>query len=211
MLVYAGPTSRRASGRSRRSARSRSRWPTWCGRCPYPEMYPPDDAATTTRSRSARTMFVDAVDDGRLPRRSSGGSRHRRAQMRRGSAARARRRDGARPGRRDGVRPPRAADHGQRRRRLRRRRTRRPRTRPGSTASRTRSAQDDAGAYVNFLGDEGEERVARGLPGRDVGPAGRGQATLRPGQPVPPEPEHPAGGVGSSDSAHADDATHSGS
>ena len=33
-----------------------------------------------------------------------------------------------------------------------------------------------------------------GLPGRDLGPARGGQAPLRPDQPVPPQPEHPAGG-----------------
>ena len=32
----------------------------------------------------------------------------------------------------------------------------------------------------------------RGLPGQDMGPPGGGQAPLRPGQPVPPQPEHPA-------------------
>jgi hypothetical protein len=54
--------------------------------------------------------------------------------------------------------------------------------------------QGDDAAYVNFLVDEGEARDPRGLSGRDVGAPGRDQGPLRPGQPVPPEPEHPAGG-----------------
>ena len=41
--------------------------------------------------------------------------------------------------------------------------------------------QDDAGAYVGFLGDEGEERVRAAYPGRDLGPAGGDQGALRPG------------------------------
>ena len=53
--------------------------------------------------------------------------------------------------------------------------------------------QGDAGAYVNFLGDEGEAAGPRGLPGRDLGPARRDQAPLRPDQPLPAQPEHPTG------------------
>ena len=53
--------------------------------------------------------------------------------------------------------------------------------------------QEDDGAYVGFLGDVGEEAGARRLSGRDLGPAGGGQGEVRPGQPLPAEPEHPAG------------------
>ncbi len=40
--------------------------------------------------------------------------------------------------------------------------------------------QGDAGAYVNFLTDEGEARVRAAYPGRDLGPARGDQAALRP-------------------------------
>ena len=54
-------------------------------------------------------------------------------------------------------------------------------------------AGGDPGVYVNFLSDEGPERVREAYPGADLGPPGRGQAPLRPGQPVPAQPEHPPG------------------
>ena len=48
------------------------------------------------------------------------------------------------------------------------------------------------GAYVNFLmHDEGGERVKATYRGQ-LRPAGGGEAPLRPGQPVPGEPEHRA-------------------
>ena len=65
--------------------------------------------------------------------------------------------------------------------------------RRGSTGSSTALRQGDTSAYVNFLGDEGEERVRDGLPRRDVGPAGIGEALIRPRQRVPSEPEHRPG------------------
>ena len=52
--------------------------------------------------------------------------------------------------------------------------------------------QGDTGAYVNFLGDEGEARVRRRLPGTDMGPPQGDQGSLRPHQPLPAQPEHPA-------------------
>ena len=52
----------------------------------------------------------------------------------------------------------------------------------------------DPAAYAGFLGDEGEERHARRLPGRDLGAAGGGQGRVRPGQRLPDEPQRPAGG-----------------
>src|SRR4051794_31695148 len=92
--------------------------------------------------------------------------------------------------RRDGVRPP---------RRLHRHRHRRHVARPGR-----RRAQHRLGAEVP-RGDRAAlpgRRVRqlrlgrRAVPGRrqlrrELRPAARGQAPLRPGQPVPPEPEHP--------------------
>ena len=44
-------------------------------------------------------------------------------------------------------------------------RTTASRARRGSTASRRRSQQGDHGAYVNFVGDEGEARVRAAYPG----------------------------------------------
>ena len=89
----------------------------------------------------------------------------------------------------------------------------RPCARRGSADFAAALRQGDAGAYVNFLGDEGEARVRAGLPGPDLGPAGGDQGSLRPDQPLPPQPEHPAGhpdrlnrrpGGGPMDPLHAD-------
>ena len=52
--------------------------------------------------------------------------------------------------------------------------------------------QGDGGAYVNFLGDEVEAAGPRGLPGEDLGETRRDQGPLRPNQPLPAQPEHPA-------------------
>jgi hypothetical protein len=49
----------------------------------------------------------------------------------------------------------------------------------------------DARASVNFLGDEARRGSARPTRGRP-GAAGGDQGPLRPHQPVPPQPEHPA-------------------
>ena len=46
--------------------------------------------------------------------------------------------------------------------------------------------------YVNFLMEEGEERVRAGLRTGQVRPAEGGEATVRPDQLLPPQPEHPA-------------------
>ena len=55
-----------------------------------------------------------------------------------------------------------------------------------------RCARATTGVYVNFLGDEGEARVREAYPGADLGPARRDQGPLRPDEPVPLQPEHPA-------------------
>ena len=52
--------------------------------------------------------------------------------------------------------------------------------------------QSDQGAYVNFLEDEGIERVRAAYPGATWDRLPSHQAAVRPGQPVPAEPEHPA-------------------
>ena len=51
------------------------------------------------------------------------------------------------------------------------------------------------GAYVNMMMDEGQERVRAALP-RQLRPAGADQGDVRPGEPLPRQPEHPARGVG---------------
>ena len=51
------------------------------------------------------------------------------------------------------------------------------------------------GAYVNMMMDEGQERV-RASYGDNYDRLARIKAHLRPGQPLPGEPEHPAAGVG---------------
>ena len=56
-------------------------------------------------------------------------------------------------------------DHGQRRRVLRGARRQAARTRRGSTGFAGALHQGDDGAYVNFLGDEGEARVRAAYPG----------------------------------------------
>ena len=49
------------------------------------------------------------------------------------------------------------------------------------------------GVYVNFLQDEGEDRIRAAYPNGAFERLVAGEATLRPDQRVPPEPEHPAG------------------
>ena len=159
---------------------------------PYPEIYPPDDP-------DYHPLAIGA-DDVRRPDR-----RRRRAADRgpaqrlrrvdaRGAAPRARRRDGPRPGRRHRVRPPAsrimvniAAFY------------------EGPIDYEARLAwvtdfaaalrQDDDGAYVNFVTDEGEARVHAAYPGATWDRLAAIKAPLRPDQPVPPQPEHPAVGI----------------
>ena len=46
--------------------------------------------------------------------------------------------------------------------------------------------------YVNFIGDEGEERVVASFGARGLRAPAGDQGPLRPGQPVPQQPEHQA-------------------
>ena len=48
------------------------------------------------------------------------------------------------------------------------------------------------GVYVNFLMDEGEERVRQAYGAGEVRPAEGAEAAVRPGQLLPAQPEHPA-------------------
>ena len=59
-----------------------------------------------------------------------------------------------------------------------------------------RCAAPGSGCVRELPGRRGPRACPRGLPGQDVGPARRRQASLRPGEPVPPQPEHPARGPG---------------
>ena len=133
------------------------------GPMPYPELYPPE-AEGYHPVAAIRTMFVDGIDRQAADTIVEPAPGLDRADE--GHAATgARRRDGPRARGRHRVRPPRAA---------------------GSwpTSSRSTSAprsgrshedwvaglaaelrQDDDGAYVGFLGDEGEERVRAAYPG----------------------------------------------
>ena len=48
------------------------------------------------------------------------------------------------------------------------------------------------GAYINFLSAEGEERVRAAYGAEKFARLAGAEGPLRPDQPVPPEPEHPA-------------------
>ena len=109
----------------------------------------------------------------------------------RGAAADARRGDGARAGRGDRVRAPSEQDHGELRRRVRTPRGDRG-ARPlgrglrvGAEAGRRRRLRQLPG--VRRRGAD-----PRRLPRGDLGPAAEDQGALRPDEPVPSQPEHPA-------------------
>ena len=156
----------------------------------YPEMYPPDDPDYHPLAVS-KTYFLDTFDEaeGRGRARPDRGPDD--VADPRAPAAAAGRRGGARPGRRHGLRPPAATVHGQRGGVLRRA----PTTSPRSTAwvDDLGGALDPVpGAYVNFVADEGEARVHEAYPAATWERLAADQAALRPGQPVPPQPERPA-------------------
>src|SRR6266545_3294294 len=101
--------------------------------------------------------------------------------------------DGAGTGRRHGLRPPRQQDHGQRRLVLRR--TRRQGGAPVLGGRPRRRAPAEGQRRVRQLPRRrGREADPGGLPRPDVGPPRGHQGPVRPHQPVPPEPEHPARG-----------------
>jgi hypothetical protein len=138
---------------------------------PYAGLFEPEEGDVHP-TVVARTMFMDTVDHqvaGTIAGRGHG--------------------PGA--GRGDRLRPPPAADHGRGRRRL-------PAGRgpagPGRLGRRLhrRPAPGRPRGVCQLPQRRGAGAGPRGLPGAHLGPAGRGQAPLRPGQPVPAEPEHPA-------------------
>ena len=190
MLVYAGePEAGRAAARAVPRARDADRRHGPADALPGD--LPAGRRATTTRPRRPARCSSTASTATR-PQPILDRLRPRPAPDARRAAPGARRRDGPRAGRRDGVRPPPEPDHGEPRRALRRTRASGTPARPGSPAFAAAVQQGDRGAYVNFLGDEGEARVRAAYPGADLGPPGRRQAPLRPDQPVPAQPEHPA-------------------
>ena len=76
--------------------------------------------------------------------------------------------------------------------------TGRPRTARAISPGSRRSPGDRAGGprrVRQLPHGRGRRARPRGLSGADLGPARGGQAALRPDEPLPVEPEHPAGGV----------------
>ena len=130
----------------------------------YPEMYPPDEEDFRPKA-VVRTTFVDSIDRGAaekiLDQIASSERGHGRD-----ADPRPRRGDGPGARRRHGLRAPRQPHHGQRRGDLRCTARSFPTTRAGSRASRRELKQGDDGAYVGFLGDEGDERIRAAYPGR---------------------------------------------
>ena len=183
------------SGRSRRSARWPSRSRTWSQPMPYPEMYPPEDP-TTTRLAVARTMFLDRVDADVAdddPRAGLEARTRRCASPSCGCWAApwpasrpTRRRSRTGPAGSWSTSPPSTRARGQA-----------GRARRWVDDFARRAAQDDDGAYVNFLGDEGEARIRAAYPGRHLGAAGGDQGALRPdnlfrlNQNIPPAASRP--------------------
>jgi hypothetical protein len=54
---------------------------------------------------------------------------------------------------------------------------------------------DPGGAYVNFMSDDEVEGCVRASYGENYDRAGGPEAEVRPGEPLPGEPEHQAGRV----------------
>ena len=159
---------------------------------PYPEIYPPDDPDYRPTA-AARTMFIDRVDHDVaamiVDRLNASDATMRVAQLRVLGGAMARV-------------PPDATAFAHRASRIM---VNVAAFYEGEEDRKVREAwvedfaaallQSDSGAYVNFLVDEGEEGIRKAYPGSTLGPAGRGQAPVRPDEPLPPQPEHPAGRV----------------
>ena len=151
--------SRPASRCSRRSERSPSRSPTWCGRCPIRS----STRAPSPRSLHGRRQHVRRHDRPaaaeamleHLPKSTADDGR---------PAADARRRDGASPERRDRVRASRAGAVRERRGDVHgRRREGRPRRLGQGVAYAL--GRDGAGGYVGFLGEEDEATIRAAYPG----------------------------------------------
>jgi FAD/FMN-containing dehydrogenase/pimeloyl-ACP methyl ester carboxylesterase len=165
----------------------------------YPDVYPPEEADFHPTA-AARTMFVDTVDrraaETILDHLRASDAPMRAVQLRVLGGAMARV-----PRRGQRLRAPRATDHGQHRRVLPgargpgRARGMGRRLRRGASSGRARGLR-------RFPRRRGPGPSPRSLPWAQLGPPRRDQASLRPSQPVPAQPEHPAGQPQPSVSAH---------
>ncbi len=162
---------------------------------PYAAMYPPEEFDSDYHpTAAALTMFIDRVDadvaDQIMDWLSKSDASMRVAQLRVLGGAMARV-----PSDATAFAHRNEPDHGQHRGLLR--------------GSRGQEGARDVGRRLHRRPRAGGQRRLRQLPGRrrrgarpgrlsrrHVGPAGGDQGSLRPDQPVPAQPEHPAGGAG---------------
>ena len=158
---------------------------------PYPEIYPPEPPDDSYHPTAAGfTMFVDTIDDDvaetimEYLEASDASMRATQLRVLGGAMARV-------PRRCDRIRAPRESHHGHRRRLLRGARGQGRARGMGPSDLPMRSTRAEEGAYVNFVGDEGEAGVRAAYPGSDLGPHGGPQGSLRSDEPLPAEPEHP--------------------
>ena len=171
----------------------RRRSPTCCRPMPYPEIYPPEDEDYHPIA-AARTMFVDAFDradaETILEHLEASDAMMRVAQLRVLGGAMARvppTRPRSRTGRAGSwsTSPP---------------STRGPEdgacTRPWVDGVRRGAAPGRRRRLRQLPRRRGRGAGPRRVPGRDLGPARGDQGRVRPDQPVPAQPEHPAGGGG---------------
>ena len=161
---------------------------------PYPGIYEMLRDAEQRGPASHRSLFLDTLDDAAIDEILA---RHADPELavRDDPDPHPRRGHGPRPGRRHGLRPSRRQRDGHDHHAVRGSgRAARPR-RLDAGLLRGPAAPLDRGLQQLPRG-RGRRPDPRGLSHRDVPPAGRGQAPLRPDQPVPPQPEHPAGDGG---------------
>ena len=190
----AGPARRRrAGGSSTASARSSAPVAEHIGPMPYPALNSAFDGLVPPGLQHYwKAAYVKELTDEAIAVHMEHGAQGADRELD-GAPLPDRRCGAGRPGRRDGVRPP-------------RRELRSPSspacgpTRPTTSATShwvrdyyaAIAPHSEAGGYVNFASPDDQDKVAGQLR-RQLPPAGRGQAALRPRQPLPPEPEHPAG------------------
>ncbi len=130
---------------------------------PYPEIYPPEEEEYHPVA-TGHTMFVDTIGRAEaetiLEHLATSKAMMGVAQLRvLGGAV------GAGAGRRDGVRASGEPDHGERARPCTKSSRSERRTSRGSASFAAALHQGDDAAYVNFLGDEGPDRIRAAYPG----------------------------------------------